>query len=89
MNAEASIELFKSVVMFTLYMMAPFLIVILVVGLATSLVQSITSIQEQTLTFVPKLVSLALLLLLLAPWIVRSFSEFAVRMITRMGSAGI
>ncbi len=89
MNAEAAIDLFKTLVMFALYVMAPFLGVILVVGLCTSLVQSITSIQEQTLTFVPKLLALAAVLILLAPWLLRSVTEFAVQMFTRMGSLGL
>ena len=88
MNAEAAIDLFKTLVMFALYVMAPFLGVILVVGLFTSLVQSITSIQEQTLTFVPKLLALAGVLILLAPWLLRSITEFAVQMFTRMGTLG-
>jgi flagellar biosynthesis protein FliQ len=88
MNAEAAIDIFKNLVMFALYIMSPFLAVILAVGLITSLFQSVTSIQEQTLTFVPKLVALAGVLLLLAPWTLRLLSEFAVQSITRIGSMG-
>ena len=53
-----------------------------------SLLQSVTSIQEQTLTFVPKLLVLAGLLVLLAPWLLRNLSEFAVQCIMRMGAMG-
>ena len=59
MNPDLAIDLFKSTVMFALYIVAPFLGVTLVVGLVTSLLQSVTSMQEQTLTFVPKLLALA------------------------------
>lgn len=89
MNAEAAIDIFKQLVMFALYLMGPFLITILVVGLITSLVQSITSIQEQTLTFVPKLMAMAAMLILLAPWLLRTMTEFTVQMITRMGTLGL
>lgn len=84
MNAEVAIDLFKTTMMFALYMVAPFLIVVLVVGLISSLMQSVTSIQEQTLTFAPKLAALAGLLIVLAPWLLRSLTEFAITMFTRM-----
>ena len=88
MNAEAAIDIFKTVVMFSLYLMAPFVGVILVVGLLTSLVQSVTSIQEATLTFVPKLLALAAVMMLLAPWVLRLLSEFTVQSLTRISSMG-
>ena len=88
MNPDLAIDLFKSTVMFALYIVAPFLGVTLVIGLTASLVQSVTSMQEQTLTFVPKLLALAGLLLLLTPWLLRALSEFTVTIITRMGGLG-
>jgi len=88
MNPDLAIDLFKSTVMFALYIVAPFLGVTLIVGLAASLIQSVTSMQEQTLTFVPKLVALAAMALLLTPWLLRALSEFAVTVITRMGGLG-
>ena len=88
MNPELAIDLFKTTVMFALYVIAPLLGVTLIVGLATSLVQSVTSLQEPTLTFAPKLLGLAAALLLLAPWLLRSLSEFTVSSITRMGTLG-
>jgi len=88
MNPDLAIDIFKSTVMFALYVVAPFLIATLVVGLVASLIQSVTSMQEQTLTFVPKLVALGGLMLLLAPWLLRSLSEFTVMTIARMGGIG-
>jgi len=86
MNPELAVDLFKTTVLFALYIVAPFLGVTLVVGLIASLLQSVTSIQEQTLTFAPKLLTLAGALILLAPWLLRSLSEFAISLITRMGT---
>jgi flagellar biosynthesis protein FliQ len=88
MNPELAIDLFKTTVVFALYIVAPFLIVMLVVGLVASLIQSVTSLQEQTLTFIPKLMSIAGLLLILAPWLLRSLSEFTITILTRMGTLG-
>jgi flagellar biosynthesis protein FliQ len=89
MNAEAALDLFKTLVMFAVYIISPFLLTMLVVGLTTSLIQSVTSIQEQTLTFAPKLMALALLLIVLSPWLLRSLSEFAISCFTRMGTTGL
>lgn len=64
----------------TLYLIikvsAPMLIVSLVVGLILSILQTVTSIQEQTLTFVPKLLSIFLVLMLTGNWILKNISEY-------------
>ena len=86
MNPDVAIDLFKSTVMFSLYIVAPFLGVMLVVGLIASLIQSVTSMQEQTLTFIPKLLAMAGLLLLLTPWLLRALSEYTITIVTRMGT---
>ena len=84
MNPEIAIDIFKSTVMFSLYMVAPFLITLMCVGLVSSLLQSVTSLQEPTLTFAPKLIAFAGLALLLTPWLLRSLTEFAISVINRM-----
>ena len=84
MNPELAIDLFKGTVMFALYVVAPFLLVLLLVGIVSSLLQSVTSMQEPTLTFAPKLLALAGTMLVLAPWLLRMLTEFAVTTITRM-----
>ncbi len=86
MNPELAVDIFKTTIMFALYVVAPFLGVTLVVGLLASLVQSVTSLQEPTLTFAPKLLALAGAMLLLAPWLLRALSEFTISFITRMGT---
>lgn len=88
MNPDLAIDLFKTTVTFSLYVVAPFLATTLVIGFLASLLQAVTSLQEQTLTFVPKLLALAGLALLLTPWLLRSLSEFTVTLITRMGTIG-
>jgi len=86
MNPEIAVDIFKNTVMFSLYIVAPFLGITLVVGLVASLIQSVTSLQEPTLTFAPKLIALAGSMLLLTPWLLRALSEFAIAFITRMGT---
>lgn len=55
---------------------APVLLVSLVVGLIVSIFQTVTSIQEQTLTFVPKILAVFLSLLLFGPFILENITEF-------------
>jgi flagellar biosynthetic protein FliQ len=88
MNPEVAIDLFKNTIIFSLYMVTPFLGVALVVGLITSLIQSVTSIQEQTLTFAPKLLIMSLVLVALGPWLLKSLSEFTIEVFTKMGTMG-
>jgi flagellar biosynthetic protein FliQ len=88
MNPDLAIDIFKSTVLFSLYVVAPFLLVALVVGLTMSLIQSVTSMQEQTLTFIPKLLALAGVAILLAPWLLREISEFTVSTMARISAMG-
>ena len=88
MNPEVAIDLFKTTIFFALYIVTPFLGVTLLVGLVMSLLQSVTSLQEQTLTFVPKLIALAIVTVALGPWLLRSLSEFAIQTITKMSEMG-
>lgn len=57
---------------------APILLVSLAVGLIISIFQTVTSIQEQTLTFVPKILAVFLILMLLGGWMLDSMSGFMV-----------
>jgi flagellar biosynthetic protein FliQ len=88
MNPDVAIDLFKSTIIFALYVVAPFLSVMLIVGLTMSLIQSVTSLQEQTLSFAPKLVAFAAAALLLAPWLLRTLVEFTTSIFARMSTMG-
>ncbi len=55
---------------------APILLVSLIIGLIISIFQTVTSIQEQTLTFVPKIVGVFLSLMLLGSWMLTNMSDF-------------
>lgn len=55
---------------------APMLLVSLVVGLCVSIFQTVTSIQEQTLTFVPKVLAIFLALMIMGHWIMNNMVEF-------------
>ncbi|HEX3857738.1 MAG TPA: flagellar biosynthesis protein FliQ [Verrucomicrobiae bacterium] len=84
MNAEFAIELLKTMIYQALTIAAPILITAMVIGLAISLFQAVTTIHEQTLAFVPKALAVIGVLLLLMPWIVRSLIEFTTSVIQKM-----
>ncbi len=84
MNSVFAVELIKQMIWQALLVSAPFLITAMVVGLAVSLFQAVTSIHEQTLSFVPKALAVIAVLLLLLPWLVRSLVQFASTVIERM-----
>ncbi len=75
-------ELVRTMLIVTLKISAPILLAGVVVGLVVSIFQSVTSIQEQTLTFVPKIFAMLLVTLLLIPWIVGRLLEFTAEMFT-------
>ncbi len=68
MNDATLIDLIVQTMLVTAKIVGPMLIVSLVVGFAVSLLQSVTQIQEFTLTFVPKFVAMGLVLLIAGPW---------------------
>ena len=62
----------------------PLLIVGLVVGLSVSVVQAVTQIQEQTLSFIPKILAVAGTLLFLMPWMLRVIVEYTRELFMRL-----
>jgi len=84
MTTEFAIELLKNMIYQALAIATPILVVAMIVGLAISLFQAVTTIHEQTLTFVPKALAVIAVLLLLLPWIMRSLIEFATAVIQKM-----
>ena len=69
MDEQVLIDILVSTVVTIIKAAAPLLLVSLVVGLVISILQTVTSIQEQTLTFVPKLLAVFLVLILAGNWI--------------------
>jgi flagellar biosynthetic protein FliQ len=64
----------------TLMLAAPMLLTALVVGLVIAILQATTSIQEQTLTFVPKVIAILLVLGFLGGWMFNSLGDYTVRL---------
>ena len=84
MNAAYATDLLKTLMTTAVTLATPILLTAMIIGLAVSLFQSVTSISEQTLTFVPKALGIVALLVLLLPWMLRTLMEFATGMIDKM-----
>lgn len=80
MTLGTAVALMRDGVLQLVIIAAPILLVSIVVGLAISILQATTSIQEQTLTFVPKILAMLGVLLLLGPWFGTSMVEFTQRL---------
>lgn len=76
MTQDQVIDISRQALFLIIECSAPLLIISLVVGLVISIFQTITSIQEQTLTFVPKIVCVFLSLILFGNWMMESMVEF-------------
>lgn len=76
MNALLAADLIRSAVGLTLMVAAPLVVSALVVGLIVTLVQAVTQLQEQTLTFLPKLFTMGVMFVLVLPWMLRRLTEF-------------
>ena len=80
MTMEMAVDIMRNLLQTGLLLAVPILGTATVVGLVVSLIQSITSIQEQTLTFVPKLICVSLAIIVSANFILRTLMEFCVSM---------
>ncbi len=78
MNVEVAVDILRQTITMSLVIVSPVLVTAIVVGVTVSLLQSVTSIQEQTLTFVPKLVAVAGVMVVTAHWMIRSLMEFTI-----------
>lgn len=76
MSPGLAIELVTRAVMMVLMVGAPILITALVVGVLVSFIQALTQINEQTLTFIPKLIAVAIVGILALPWMLRNLVEY-------------
>ena len=82
MTPEYATKLGQDTLMIVLIVAGPTLVVALVVGLVVSIFQAVTQIHEMTLTFIPKILSVGIVLALLLPWTIRRMIEFTTTLIS-------
>jgi flagellar biosynthetic protein FliQ len=75
-DLETAIDLVRNATFLALTIGAPILIVSMVVGLAISILQAVTQIQEQTLNLVPKIVLMTITMLVILPWAIQRVMEY-------------
>lgn len=80
MTPQFVLALGKEAIWLTLLVSAPMLILGLLVGVIISIFQAVTQIHEMTLTFVPKIIAVALAMLFFLPWIINKLVDFTVRL---------
>jgi flagellar biosynthetic protein FliQ len=86
MTPEMAIDICRRAIQTILMCAAPMLIVALVVGLLISIFQAATQINEQTLTFVPKIVAVFLTLLIFGAWLIKLLTVFTVGLFDTMST---
>ena len=87
MNIEQSVDILRDLVTVALTVSAPILLVAVSVGVAVSLLQAVTSIQEASLSFIPKVVALGITMVVVAPWILRTLMDFTMVFLNRLPEA--
>lgn len=79
MDESVLLEVGRDAVIVTLKLGAPLMVIALLIGLIISLFQALTQIQEVTLTFVPKIIVVFISMLLLAPFMLHTLTDFTER----------
>lgn len=84
MNANEAIDIGRDAIIVSLKLGGPIMLLALIVGLAISLFQALTQIQEMTLTYVPKIVAILLAMMLLMPFMLATLTSFTQRLFDRV-----
>lgn len=76
MNISEVMDVFQAAMLVAVKVAAPVLIISILIGLIISIFQAATQINEQTLTFVPKLLAIAAILIIMGPWMLETMVDF-------------
>jgi flagellar biosynthetic protein FliQ len=82
MDTGHAVDLVRHSLIIALTVSAPMLLIGLVVGIVISLLQAVTQIQEQTLSFIPKIVAMVAAAIALAPWTAQRLMDYTREMFT-------
>lgn len=88
MTPEMVIDVGRNAVEMVLMISAPMLICAVVVGLVISIFQAATQINEQTMTFIPKIVAVLVALIVAAPWMIRTLVSYTHELYGKIGHLG-
>ncbi|EIK93510.1 flagellar biosynthesis protein FliQ [Pseudomonas sp. M47T1] len=82
MTPEVAVDLFRNALWLTTMMVGILVVPSLVVGLIVAMFQAATQINEQTLSFLPRLLVMLITLIIVGPWLVRTFMEYITNLYT-------
>ena len=85
-DVDIAVELGRQALVITFMVAAPMLLTGLAVGLIVSILQAATQIQEQTLSFIPKILGMMAALFIFMPWMMRTVGGFAREMLQGMST---
>lgn len=88
MTQDQALSVFKEALLVILKVGGPILIISIIIGLVISILQAATQVHEQTLTFVPKLIAIGIILLLAGGWMMDTCSDFAKEIFNLMAKVG-
>ena len=86
MTPESALDLFRQALLTALLLASPMLATGLVIGLIVSVFQAVTSIQEMTLTFIPKMLGVVIAILIALPWMVGLMTRFTSDLLGNLGA---
>ena len=88
MSEADTLEIAREAILVMLQVAGPMMLLSLVVGITISLFQAMTQLQEQTLTFAPKIIIMSIALFVLLPFMLSSITSFTERLMDRIVSLG-
>jgi flagellar biosynthesis protein FliQ len=84
MTEDIVISLGRDAIWTTVLLSAPLLISALIVGLVVSIIQAVTQINESTLTFIPKMLTIVVVMIILAPWMTQMITSYTTELFTSL-----
>jgi flagellar biosynthetic protein FliQ len=88
MDTPQVVQIGRDLLLTSLVLSLPAIAASLIVGLCISILQTVTSVQEQTLTFAPRIVAVGAVLIVTLPWTIRVAVGFTTRMMEMVAGAG-
>ena len=82
MSSDAALQLVSHMLWTGLLMMAPMLLLVMIVGILVSIFQVVTQIQEMSLSFIPKIITVVLVLQIFGPWMLRLLVNYSSQVIS-------
>ena len=84
MTEDIVLSIGRDAIWTTVLISAPLLLSALVVGLVVSIIQAVTQINEATLTFIPKMLTIVIMMVILAPWMTQIMTSYTTELFTSL-----